>query len=68
MIVCLQLPENLDMAWDDGTRNVEPVMDIYAAEHISLVRLPSRPSGTILSCTVATCAMGQRAASHMNTS
>lgn len=27
-----------DMFWDDGTQNIEPVMDIYAAEHISLVR------------------------------
>lgn len=38
MCVCLQLPEGLDMTWDDGTRNIEPVMDIYAADHISLVR------------------------------
>eukprot|EP00892_Ulva_mutabilis_P008901 jgi/Ulvmu1/6383/UM003_0011.1 len=30
------LPESLDMTWDDGTRNIEPVMDIYASEHISL--------------------------------
>lgn len=34
----LQLPEGLDMTWDDGTRNIEPVMDIYASDHISLVR------------------------------
>lgn len=39
-VLFLQLPEALDMTWDDGTRNIEPVMDIYAAEHISLVRHP----------------------------
>jgi hypothetical protein len=34
----VQLPENLDMTWDDGTSNKEPVMDIYAKE-LSLVCL-----------------------------
>ena len=26
------------MTWDDGTSNKEPVLDIYAGKHISLVR------------------------------
>ena len=36
--VCVQLPEGSDMIWDDGTSNKEPVLDIYAPRHFSLVR------------------------------
>lgn len=31
-------PVKDDLIWDDGTMNKEPVLDIYAAEHITLVR------------------------------
>jgi hypothetical protein len=38
-VLPVQLHQEQDMIWDDGTRNVEPVMDIYAADHIGLVRI-----------------------------
>jgi hypothetical protein len=42
--VYLQLSQaETDMWWDDGTRNVEPVMDIYAPNHISLVCTAAAP-------------------------
>ena len=37
-VLNVQLPQaETDMFWDDGTQNVEPVLDIYAPDHISLV-------------------------------
>lgn len=50
----VQLPQaETDMLWDDGTQNVEPVMDIYAPDHITLVRF----MGSASLCALCACSM-----------
>jgi hypothetical protein len=34
----MQLAEDADKVWQDGSMNPEPVLDLYAKEQVSVVR------------------------------